>query len=86
MLAHAVEPHLLRELDVAFQRVVVRSGDARARPVPLIEHQAKRERPAVEQEPIALGRDRAQGGIALRFIEQLAAVGPELQPDRDQRR
>ena len=58
------------------QRRVVRRGDAALRPVALIEHQPQLVRTAVEDEPIALDGDRAEGGVAAHRVDQFAVARP----------
>jgi hypothetical protein len=86
MLADAVEPHGLDELHVVPEGVVVRRGEARLGPVALVEHQAQKVGAAVEDQPVPLDGDRAQGGIADHLVEELAAFGPELELGLDERR
>ena len=60
MLPHAVEAHLLGQLDVSAQRVIVWGGHAAVWPVALIEDQTLSVRAVIEHEAIALSPDGAQ--------------------------
>jgi hypothetical protein len=84
VLAHAVEAHRLRQLDVAAVGVVVGRGQTTLRPVALVEHELERERAAVEDESVCAERDRSHRGVAAGRVEQVAARVDQLELRVDQ--
>ena len=85
VLPHAIEPHRLRKLHVATQRIVFRRRQPALGPVPLIEDHAENVRAAVEHETVAVHVNRAKRGVARDFVEEIPPVCPQLELNIDKR-
>jgi hypothetical protein len=86
VLADAVEAHRLGQLDVPPQGRVVRGRLPGVRPVPLVDDQPQGERPAVEDELVALHPDRPQGRVTPHVVDDGPELVGQLQMGLDQRR
>jgi hypothetical protein len=84
VLADAVEPHRLGQLDVPTERIGTRRRQAAVRPVALVEHQPQVQRPAVEDETVALDANLAEGRVGGDLVDDppIRVEQPQLGPDQ----
>ena len=86
MLSYSVEAHYLGQQHIVQQCLVVWGRCSRLRPVTLIQHEPQNDRPAVQDELVALHIYRTQCGVAMHFINHLAVFIAQLDTGVDQRR
>ena len=85
VLAHTVEAHGLRQLDVAADRGVVRRGHPCVLPVALVQHHPQHVRAAVQEKAVFLQRHIPKSGIALHRVHGLTLAISQRQLGLDER-